>query len=73
MAASEALVTIAYAVALVLAAPVLGATGPQQIYLIGGATAVLGAGLLWPVLRRRPSAEQGRSETPVVEEVATAG
>ena len=73
MATTEALVTVSYAVALALAGRVLEAIGPQQIYLIGGATAILGAGLLWPVLRRSPAAQAGGIEAPVSEEVATAG
>jgi hypothetical protein len=73
MAATEALVTVSYAVALGLAGRVLEAIGPQQIYLIGGATAILGAGLLWPALRPSPDVDRARIDAAVVEEAATAG
>lgn len=52
MAAVEAVVTVSYALALVFAGQVLRAIGPQHVYLIGGGTALAGAALLWPVVRR---------------------
>ena len=73
MAATEALVTVSYAVALAFAGRVLEAIGPQQVYLIGGATAILGAGLLWPALRPSPDVDRARIDAAVVEEAATAG
>jgi MFS family permease len=73
MAATEALVTVSYAVALAFAGRVLEAIGPQQIYLIGGATALVGAGLLWPVLRGGPVSESDLVDAAVVEEPARAG
>jgi MFS family permease len=73
MAATEALVTVSYAVALAFAGRVLEAIGPQQIYLIGGATALVGAGLLWPVLRGGPVSERDLVDAAVVEEPARAG
>jgi MFS family permease len=58
MAASEAVVTVFFAVSLVAAGPVLQALGPQNVYAIGGATALAGSAVLLPVLRgeRRRSA-----------------
>ena len=73
MAATEALVTVSYAVALAFAGRVLEVMGPQQIYLVGGAMAVLGAGLLWPVLRRDPVEEAGRIDPAAVEEPVSVG
>jgi MFS family permease len=59
VSASEAIVTVAFALSLVAAGPVLEALGPQNVYAIGGATALAGSAVLLPVLRgeRRRSAE----------------
>jgi MFS family permease len=73
MAASEALVTVAYALALAFAGQVLEAVGPQRVYLIGGATAVIGAAVLWPVLRRRPVGRMEPQEGAVADELVAAG
>ncbi len=59
VSASEAIITVAFALSLVAAGPVLEALGPQHVYAIGGATALAGSAVLLPVLRgeRRRSAE----------------
>ncbi len=51
VSASEAIVTVAFALSLVAAGPVLAALGPQHVYAIGGATALAGSAVLLPVLR----------------------
>jgi len=51
VSASEAIITVAFAVSLVAAGPVLEALGPQNVYAIGGATALAGSAVLLPVLR----------------------
>jgi len=65
MAAVEFVVMISYAVALAFSGQVLRIVGPQHVYLIGGATAIVGALVFWPVVRmsrRSPErAELGRS------------
>jgi hypothetical protein len=50
---------VAFALSLAAAGPVLEALGPQHVYAIGGATALVGSAVLLPVLRgeRRRSAE----------------
>jgi len=59
VSASEAIVTVAFALSLAGAGPVLEALGPQNVYAIGGATALAGSAVLLPVLRgeRRRSVE----------------
>ena len=69
MAAAESISTISYAVCLAGAGAVLGAVGPQGAYAIGGITAMVGAGLVIPVLR---SADTERSE-PELEPAITSG
>jgi predicted MFS family arabinose efflux permease len=61
MAAVEFVVMIAYALALVFSGQVLRIVGPQHVYLIGGATAIVGGLVFWPVVRmtRRSRAERG--------------
>ncbi len=62
LAAVEAVVTVSYALALVFSGQLLRAIGPQHVYLIGGATALVGAIVFWPVVRRtRVAAAQPRS------------
>jgi MFS family permease len=61
MAALDSLVTVSYAVALVFAGQVLRLVGPQHVYLIGGAAALVGAGLLWPVVRPARAHERERA------------
>jgi predicted MFS family arabinose efflux permease len=51
MAAVEFVVMISYAVALVFSGQLLRMIGPQHVYLIGGATALVGAVVFWPVVR----------------------
>jgi predicted MFS family arabinose efflux permease len=51
MAAVEFIVMISYAAALVFSGQVLRIVGPQHVYLIGGATALVGAVVFWPVVR----------------------
>ena len=51
VSASEAIITVAFALSLVAAGPVLEALGPQNVYAIGGATALAGSAVLLPVLR----------------------
>jgi MFS family permease len=59
VSAAEAIITVAFALSLAGAGPVLEALGPQNVYAIGGATALAGSAVLLPVLRgeRRRSAE----------------
>jgi predicted MFS family arabinose efflux permease len=59
VSAAEAIITVAFALSLAAAGPVLEALGPQHVYAIGGATALVGSAVLLPVLRgeRRRSAE----------------
>ena len=60
MAASEAVVSVVFALSLAFAGPVLQALGPQNVYAIGGATALVGATVLLPVVigERRRVAER---------------
>jgi MFS family permease len=60
MAASEAVVSVVFALSLAFAGPVLRALGPQNVYAIGGATALVGATVLLPVVigERRRVAER---------------
>lgn len=51
MAAVEFVVMIAYAIALVFSGQVLRVVGPQHVYLIGGATALIGGIVFLPVVR----------------------
>lgn len=51
VSAAEAIITVAFALSLVVAGPVLEALGPQNVYAIGGATALAGSAVLLPVLR----------------------
>lgn len=62
VSAAEAIITVAFAASLAGAGPVLEALGPQSVYAIGGATALVGSAVLLPVLRsdRRRSAERSR-------------
>jgi len=55
---AEAIITIAFALSLAGTGPVLEALGPQHVYAIGGATALVGSTVLLPMLRgeRRRSA-----------------
>jgi predicted MFS family arabinose efflux permease len=70
MAAIEFVSMVSYALALVFAGQVLRLVGPQRVYLIGGATAIVGGLVFWPVVR---SARPVTATTePVVEEAAAA-
>jgi predicted MFS family arabinose efflux permease len=70
MAAVEFVVMISYAIALVFAGQVLRLIGPQHVYLIGGATAIVGGFVFWPVVRSaRPILVSER----VVEDAASGG
>ncbi len=62
MAAVEFVVMIAYAIALVFSGQVLRVVGPQHVYLIGGATALVGGLVFLPVVRmaRRAQPEPER-------------
>ncbi len=51
VSAAEAIITVAFALSLAGAGPVLEALGPQNVYAIGGATALAGSAVLLPVLR----------------------
>lgn len=51
VSAADAIITVAFALSLVAAGPVLEALGPQNVYAIGGATALAGSAVLLPVLR----------------------
>ena len=65
MAAVEFVVMIAYALALVFAGQVLRVVGPQHVYLIGGATALVGGAVLWPVVRMSRRSRLERAFAPV--------
>ncbi len=51
VAAGEAAVSLAIAVGFALGGPVVGVIGPKGAYAVGGATALLAAGVFLPVLR----------------------
>jgi predicted MFS family arabinose efflux permease len=70
MAAIEFVAMISYAIALVFAGQVLRLVGPQHVYLIGGATAIVGGLVFWPVVR---STRPAISDAGHVVEGATAG
>jgi predicted MFS family arabinose efflux permease len=82
MAAVEFVVMISYAAALVFSGQLLRLIGPQHVYLIGGATALVGAAVFLPVVRssratRRvgdpgPGPGSERSQAPA-ESVGAAG
>ncbi len=74
MAAVEFVVMISYAAALVFAGQVLRIVGAQHVYLIGGATALVGALVFWPVVRtaRRPREEPAAALEPALEPVSHA-
>ena len=60
VSAAEAVITVAFALSLAGAGPVLEVLGPQHVYAIGGATALLGSAVLLPVLlgeRQRSAVE----------------
>ncbi len=69
MAAVEFVVMISYALALVFAGQVLRIVGPQHVYLIGGATAIVGGLVFWPVVRRSRVAGVEREIRPPEPEV----
>jgi predicted MFS family arabinose efflux permease len=64
MAAVEFVVMISYAVALVFSGQLLRLIGPQHVYLIGGATAVVGAVVFWPVVRSSRARPRGGEPEP---------
>ena len=64
MAAVEFVVMIAYAVALIFAGQVLRIVGPQHVYLIGGATALVGALVFWPAVRATGPARSAGGAPP---------
>ena len=55
LAAFEAVLSLGLAIAYIVAAPVLRAVGPQAVYRIGGAAALLAAAILLPLARLRPT------------------
>ncbi len=57
MAAFDAVLSCGLAIAYILAGPVLRTFGPQPVYRIGGATALLAALMLSPLLRLRREPE----------------
>ena len=67
MSAADAIITVSFAVSLVLSGVVLRAVGPQNVYAIGGLTALAGALVLTPVFRaaRERSAETHVSEAAI--------
>jgi len=65
MAAVEFVVMIGYAVALIFAGQVLRIVGPQHVYLIGGATALVGALVFLPVVRFAGAAAPPAAVAPV--------
>jgi predicted MFS family arabinose efflux permease len=77
MAAVEFVVMIAYALALVFSGQLLRIVGPQHVYLIGGATAIVGGLVFWPVVRmtrrsraeRAPGLVETASDIPSIEVV----
>jgi MFS family permease len=73
MAAVEFVVMVAYALALVFSGQVLRIVGPQHVYLIGGATAIVGGLVFWPVVRmtRRSRAERALGAVESAAEIAS--
>ena len=70
LAAFEAVLSFGLAIAYIVAAPVLRAVGPQAVYRIGGAAALLAAVILLPLARLRPTGEvqvQAGEAEPVIE------
>jgi hypothetical protein len=67
MSAADAIITVSFAVSLVLSGLVLRAVGPQNVYAIGGLTALAGALVLTPVFRagRATTAETAMSEAAI--------
>jgi len=68
LAAFEAVLSLGLAIAYLLAAPVLGAVGPQVVYRIGGAAALLATAILLPLRRmrvERPEEEARRGPEPL--------
>jgi predicted MFS family arabinose efflux permease len=51
MSAADAIITVSFALSLVVSGVVLRAVGPQNVYAIGGLTALAGAVVLMPVFR----------------------
>lgn len=51
MSAADAIITVSFAASLVVSGVVLRAVGPQNVYAIGGLTALGGALVLTPVFR----------------------
>ncbi len=70
LSASDAVVTVSFAVSLALAGVVLRTVGPQRVYAIGGATALAAAAVLVPVLRRASISPDGRAGETVPGETA---
>jgi MFS family permease len=64
MAAFEAVLSAGLAVAYLIAGPALNAVGPQGVYRIGGATAMLAALTLVPLLKLRTEASGDEDEVP---------
>jgi len=66
-AAFEAVLSLGLAFAYIVAAPVLRAVGPQPVYRIGGAAAMVAAAILFPLVRLR-SDEEGPPPDPTMTE-----
>jgi hypothetical protein len=66
MSAADAIITVSFAASLVVSGVVLRAVGPQNVYAIGGLTALAGALVLTPVSR----AGRERAAGTVVSEAA---
>ncbi|HZP89779.1 MAG TPA: MFS transporter [Actinomycetota bacterium] len=70
LSASDAVVTVSFAVSLALAGIVLRAVGAQRVYAIGGATALAAAAVLLPVLRRASTPQDARVAESAPDEAA---
>jgi MFS family permease len=69
LAAFDAVLSLALALAYIVAGPVLAAIGPQKVYLIGGIAAVAATAVLYPLRHLRPTATE-RSEAEIAEAAA---
>jgi MFS family permease len=75
LSAADAIITVSFAASLAVAGVVLRAIGPQNVYAIGGLTALGGAAVLTPVFRsaRAATAVEAEREREPEPGVATVG
>lgn len=73
MAAFEAVLSLGLAISYVLAGPVLHVVGPQGVYMIGGAAALLAALMLLPLRGLRPTGAGEEVSPPAAPGTAVVG